>query len=149
MRRLFLWLGCAAILERCPRAERMRAAATGAGVLVVAVLAALSATVTAYQFLHVPVPGAVLLGAGWGAAIMALDRSMILSIRRQSTWWPTLALALPGGRYSRRRRTRDRQAWRMYYGRRKASGRTTLVVGPPLTRIHSSLTSCQNPYVAV
>lgn len=66
MRRLFLWLGCAAILERCPRAERMRAAATGAGVLVVAVLAALSATVTAYQFLHVPVPGAVLLGAGWG-----------------------------------------------------------------------------------
>jgi hypothetical protein len=95
--RMFLWLGCAdeSILERCPRAERMRAAATGATVLVVAVLAALSAIVTAHQFLHVPVPGAVLLGGGWGTAIMTLDRWLILSIRRQPTGWRTLALALP------------------------------------------------------
>ena len=97
MTRVFLWLGCAdrSILERCPGAERMRASATGATVLVVAILAALSAIVTAYQFLHVPVPGAVLLGAGWGAAIMALDRWLILSIRRQPTAWRTLTLALP------------------------------------------------------
>ncbi len=94
---MFLWLGCAdeSILDRCPRAERMRAAATGATVLVVAVLAALSAIVTAHQFLHVAVPGAVLLGAGWGTSIMALDRWLILSIRRQPTGWRTLALALP------------------------------------------------------
>jgi hypothetical protein len=97
MRRLFLWLGCAddAILDRCPRAERMRAAATGGTVLVVAVLAALSAIVTAHQFLHVGVPGALVLGAGWGMAIMALDRWLILSIRRQPTGWRTLLLALP------------------------------------------------------
>lgn len=97
MRRLLLWLGCAdeSILERCPGGERMRAAATGATVLVVAVLAALSAVVTAHQFLRVPVPGAVLLGAGWGAAIMTLDRWLILSIRRQPSWWRTLTLALP------------------------------------------------------
>jgi Domain of unknown function (DUF4407) len=90
------WLGCAdeSILAHCP-IESMRFAATGATVLTTSGLAALSATLTAHQFLHIALLGALLVGVGWGVAIMALDRWLILSIRRQASSWATLALALP------------------------------------------------------
>jgi hypothetical protein len=90
------WLGGAeeAILAHCPT-ESMRFAATGATVLTTSALATVSATLTAYQFLHVALLGAIVVGIGWGAAIMALDRWMIISIRRQSNALATLALALP------------------------------------------------------
>ncbi len=96
MGRRLRWLGCAeeAILTQCPT-ESMRFAATGATVLTTSALATVSATLTVHQFLHVALLGAIVVGVGWGAAIMALDRWMILSIRRQSTPWATLALALP------------------------------------------------------
>jgi len=90
------WLGCAdeAILAHCPT-ESMRCSATGATVLTTSALATVSATLTVNQFLHVALIGAVIVGIGWGAAIMALDRWLILSIRRQSNAAATLALALP------------------------------------------------------
>src|ERR1700756_5302235 len=90
------WLGCAdeAILAHCPT-ESMRFAATGATVLTTCALATVSATLTVNQFLHVALLGAVAVGVGWGAAIMALDRWLILSIRRQTNALATLALAVP------------------------------------------------------
>ena len=90
------WLGCAdeAILAHCPT-ESMRFAATGATVLTTSALATVSATLTVNQFLHVALLGAVVVGVGWGAAIMALDRWLILSIRRQASALATLALAVP------------------------------------------------------
>ena len=80
--RLLRWLGCAdeAILAHCPT-ESMRFAATGATVLTTSALATVSATLTVNQFLHVALLGAVVVGVGWGAAIMALDRWLILARR--------------------------------------------------------------------
>jgi hypothetical protein len=96
MSRVFRWLGGAdeSILERCPT-ERMRFAATGGTVLMVGMLATVSATLTGHLFLHMPIVPAVILGIGWGCAIVTLDRWLILTIRRQATPIGTLALAVP------------------------------------------------------
>ena len=93
---IFCWLGGGdeATLQRCP-SERKRFAATGATVLTVGVLAGVSATLTAHMFLHMVIATARAVGIGWGIAIMILDRWLILSIRRQTSWWRTLLLSVP------------------------------------------------------
>jgi hypothetical protein len=92
----FLWLSGAEkkVLDRCPT-ERLKFVATGGVVLTAAALATLSATFTIHNFLGVPLVGAAILGIGWGVAIMNLDRWLLMSIRRQSTWYYTLVMALP------------------------------------------------------
>lgn len=82
------------VLARCP-GERLKFVAMGGTVLATSVLATVSAAFTAAQFLHAPGLVAVLIGLAWGAAIMTLDRWLIMSIRRQSTALGTLVLAAP------------------------------------------------------
>lgn len=82
------------VLERCPT-ERRKFALTGGLVLTAATFAALSSTVTLHDFLHVPLAIAVLIALFWGAAIMNIDRWLLVSIRRQRSPWLTLAMALP------------------------------------------------------
>ncbi len=96
MRRLFIWLSGAVpeVLEDCPTEER-KFAVTGGVVLVAATLAVLSMGVTLYEFLHLSPVLAVVLALGWGAAIMTFDRWLLMSIRRQRTWWLTVGMAIP------------------------------------------------------
>lgn len=96
IRSLLRWLGGfdELILERC-RTEGMRATATGVLVLVVGGMAASSATFTASLFLHLALAGALVFGMCWGLAIMALDRWLLLVIKRQRTTAGTLILAVP------------------------------------------------------
>lgn len=82
------------VLERCPT-ERRKFALTGGLVITAATVAALAATVTLHDFLHVPLAVAVLLALFWGAAIMNIDRWLLVSIRRQRSRLLTIAMALP------------------------------------------------------
>jgi Domain of unknown function (DUF4407) len=82
------------VLERCPT-ERRKFALTGGLVLTAATFAALSATVTLHDFLHLPFAIAVLIALFWGAAIMNIDRWLLVSIRRQRSPWLTVTMALP------------------------------------------------------
>lgn len=93
---IFCWFGGGdeVTLQRCP-SERKRIAATGATVLVVGGLAGVSATLLAQMFLHMAIATARAVGIGWGIAIIILDRWLIMSIRRQSSWWRTLLLSVP------------------------------------------------------
>ncbi len=96
MKRLFTWMSGAVpeVLEECPT-ESKKFAATGGVVLVAATLATLSMGFTIHDFLHAPVIVAVILGLGWGAAIMTFDRWLLMSIRRQRVWWLTILMAVP------------------------------------------------------
>jgi hypothetical protein len=96
MSKLFLWLGGAdeEVLARCP-SERRKYAALGGAVATTAVMAALAGTFAAHDWLHVGLGAALPVGLFWGAAIMNLDRWLLMTIRRQETPPRTLLLALP------------------------------------------------------
>jgi hypothetical protein len=96
MSRAMLWLSGADddVLRHCER-ERSKFVAMGGTVLTTGVLAALSATLTAHDFLHMPIWAAVAVGLSWGAAIMNLDRWLLITIRRQETVRRTILMALP------------------------------------------------------
>jgi hypothetical protein len=91
-----LWLSGADqdVLRYCER-ERGKLMAMGGTVATTTVLATIAATFTIHQFLHAPLVVALLLGVGWGLAIMNLDRWLLMSIRRQDTPWKTVLMALP------------------------------------------------------
>jgi Domain of unknown function (DUF4407) len=94
--RALLWLAVAneTVLEKCDE-ERRKLAALGALVAMSAFLAAFAVTGSTVMFIGLPLAEALPLGISWGACIMALDRFLIISIRRQRTWLRTVALALP------------------------------------------------------
>ncbi|HEY3946188.1 MAG TPA: DUF4407 domain-containing protein [Solirubrobacteraceae bacterium] len=96
MKGLFIWMSGAVpeVLEQCPT-ESKKFAATGGVVLVAATLATLSMGFTIHDFLHASMIIAVILGLGWGAAIMTFDRWLLMSIRRQRIWWLTIMMAIP------------------------------------------------------
>lgn len=96
MSEVMLWLSGVDrdVLSHCER-ERNRFVAMGGTVLTTATLAFLAATFTIHEFLHAPLFFALLLGLGWAFAIMNLDRWLLISIRRQSTPWKTVAMATP------------------------------------------------------
>ncbi len=81
-------------LSHCER-ERNKFIAMGGTVLTTAGLAVLTATFTIHNFLHAPLVFAVVLGLGWGLAIMNLDRWLLISIRRQTTTRKTIAMGIP------------------------------------------------------
>jgi hypothetical protein len=93
---LLRWIGAfdEEILERRP-SERMRATATGILVIVVSTMAGAAATLTGHTFLHLGLTASVALGLFWASAIMALDRWLLLVIKRQPTKAATLGLAVP------------------------------------------------------
>jgi hypothetical protein len=96
MRELMLWLSAADldVLARCP-GDAARFVAAGGAVLTTAAMAALAGAFTAHTLLHLGIFPALLMGAGWGIAIMNLERLVQSSIRRQRTWQLTLLQALP------------------------------------------------------
>lgn len=96
MSELMLWLSGVDrdVLSHC-EGERNKFVAMGGTVLTTAALATLSATFTIHEFLHAPLPFAVVLGVGWGFAIMNLDRWLLISIRRQDTSRKTILMAVP------------------------------------------------------
>lgn len=96
MSELMLWLSGVDrnVLSHC-EGERNKFVAMGGTVLTTAVLATLAATFTSHQFLHTPLFFALVLGIGWGFAIMNLDRWLLISIRRQKTPGKTILMAAP------------------------------------------------------
>jgi hypothetical protein len=96
MSELMLWLSGADrdVLRHCER-ERGKLIAMGGTVATTSILAAIAATFTIHQFLHAPLPVALILGVGWGVAIMNLDRWLLMSIRRQETAAKTILMAVP------------------------------------------------------
>src|SRR6478672_126467 len=91
-----LWLSGADpdVLRHCER-ERGKMMAMGGTVATTSVLATIAATFTVHQFLHAPLLVALILGIGWGLAIMNLDRWLLMSIRRQDTPGKTILMAAP------------------------------------------------------
>ncbi|HET9591651.1 MAG TPA: DUF4407 domain-containing protein [Solirubrobacterales bacterium] len=96
MSELMLWLSGADpdVLRHCER-ERGKLMAMGGTVATTSVLATIAATFTVHQFLHAPLLIALILGIGWGLAIMNLDRWLLMSIRRQDTPGKTILMAIP------------------------------------------------------
>jgi hypothetical protein len=96
MSEIMLWLSGVDrnVLSHC-EGERNKFVAMGGTVLTTAVLATLAATFTSHQFVHTPLFFALVLGIGWGFAIMNLDRWLLISIRRQETPRKTILMALP------------------------------------------------------
>jgi len=96
MTRLLLWLSGAdrALLARCP-SEQAKHVGLGGTVATTTVLAGFAGAFATHDWLHVSVPVAVGAGLMWAAAIMNLDRWLLLTIRRQATPARTLLLALP------------------------------------------------------
>jgi len=96
MSEIMLWLSGVDrdALSHCER-ERNKFVAMGGTVLTTAALATLAATFTIHEFLHAPLFFAVILGLGWGFAIMNLDRWLLVSIRRQDSTWKTIGMATP------------------------------------------------------
>jgi hypothetical protein len=96
MSEIMLWLSGVDrnVLSHC-EGERNKFVAMGGTVLTTAALATLSATFTIHEFLHAPLFIAIVLGVGWGFAIMNLDRWLLISIRRQDTPRQTILMAAP------------------------------------------------------
>ena len=96
LQQLFLWLGGAdPDITEGLRSERMRMSVTGGTVLTTGVIAACAAALTTRSFLGASWPLTIMAGLGWGAAIMTLDRWMLMSLHRHQRPAMTITLALP------------------------------------------------------
>src|SRR3954463_14866364 len=76
-------------------AEGRRFTGMGTAIMFTGGFAAVAGLVFLHDFLHVWLPLALVLALLWGTGIMALDRWLIISMRRQGRWWKTLLMALP------------------------------------------------------
>lgn len=94
--RLLLWLSGADLdtLAKVPR-EARKYVGLGGLVLTTATLAAVSATFALRVGLRAPVLVAIVVGLGWGLAIMNLDRWLISAAQRQRRWYLNLVLTVP------------------------------------------------------
>ena len=94
--RLLLWLSGADLdtLAKVPR-EARKYVGLGGLVLTTAALAAVSATFALRVGLRAPLLVAIVVGLGWGLAIMNLDRWLISAAQRQRRWYLNLVLTLP------------------------------------------------------
>lgn len=97
MKHPMLWLAGAdeEVLAQCPERERTKQVGVGGTVLTTAVLAVLAATYVVHARLGAPLAVSILVGLGWGAAIMNLDRWLQVTLRRQRTVWLTVATGVP------------------------------------------------------
>ncbi|AGZ41544.1 hypothetical protein AFR_16310 [Actinoplanes friuliensis DSM 7358] len=93
---MLLWLSGADLdtLAKVPR-EARKYVGLGGLVLTTAVLAMVSATFALYVGLRAPVVVALLVGLGWGLAIMNMDRWLISAAQRQRRWYLNLMLTTP------------------------------------------------------
>lgn len=96
MRKFLIWASTAdpAILRQCP-GERIRYEAMGAAILTTATIACVSATFAVSMALHLWLPFAVVVGLGWGLAILNIDRLLVGGVHRRETTWGNVATALP------------------------------------------------------
>jgi hypothetical protein len=96
MRRFLIWLSGAQadVIAEAPT-DRGRYAGIGFAILFTSSMAALSATFALHTALKTPLPLAILFGVLWGAAIMGLDRWLVLTIQRQERRIQVLLPALP------------------------------------------------------
>ena len=94
--RFLVWLSAADpdILARCP-SERVRYKAMGAAVLTTSAIGAVSCAFAVSMALRAPVAVAVVVGLGWGMALLNIDRMLIGGVHRRDTWWGNLLIALP------------------------------------------------------
>jgi hypothetical protein len=83
-----------AILEQAP-SDRARYLSLGAILLGTATIAAVSMTFAIGMAARAPLPLAVLLGIGWGAFILVLDRAMIIGMSKQKGWVRTAVMVVP------------------------------------------------------
>jgi len=91
-----LWMSGADldVLQHCQR-ERRKFVAMGGTIVTTSVFATVGATFTMHQFLHASLLLSLIVGLGWGLAIMNLDRWLMISIRRQGTPTKTVLIAVP------------------------------------------------------
>jgi hypothetical protein len=78
-----------------PAKDQARFAALGLVLLATAGLAVLSMTFAMTDGLHLPIPGAVMVGVFWGAIILVVDRALILSLKPKGSKWLLLGMILP------------------------------------------------------
>ena len=96
MSEFLLWLSGAdrEVLARCP-SERTKFVGIGGTVLTTSVIATAACTLTVGAFVGAPWPVAILVGLGWGLAIMNLDRWLVSSTKRQGSAARTILMAIP------------------------------------------------------
>ncbi|WP_261565491.1 DUF4407 domain-containing protein [Frankia gtarii] len=96
MSRFLLWLSGAdrEILGRL-RHDRAKYVGVGSAVLTTAAMATVSSTFALRMALKLPIVVCLLVGLGWGLAIMALDRWLVASVQRQDHWYLNALLMLP------------------------------------------------------
>ncbi|MEV0768691.1 DUF4407 domain-containing protein [Nocardia salmonicida] len=82
------------ILEQAP-SDRARYLSLGAILLGTAAIAAVSMTFAIRMAARAPLPLAVLLGIGWGAFILVLDRAMVIGMSKQKGWVRTVVMVVP------------------------------------------------------
>ncbi|MFD3458345.1 DUF4407 domain-containing protein [Nocardia fluminea] len=82
------------ILEQAP-SDRARYLSLGAILLGTATIAAVSMTFAIRMAARAPLPLAVLLGIGWGAFILVLDRAMVIGMSKQRGWVRTTVMVVP------------------------------------------------------
>ena len=96
MRRFLIWLSGAQadVIARAPT-DRGRYSGIGFAILFTSSMAAISASYALSTALKVQAPFAVLLGMLWGAAIIGLDRWLVLTIQRHERKIQVFLPALP------------------------------------------------------
>ncbi|MGV9680900.1 DUF4407 domain-containing protein [Nocardia sp. NPDC003482] len=82
------------LLDETP-VDGFRYVAMASVLLSTAAIASVSAAFALQMALGVPIFWAVLIGLGWGAVILSLDRMLVIGMTRQSGWWRNLLAALP------------------------------------------------------
>jgi len=82
------------MLEECPR-DRSRYLGIGGAVLSTSLMAAFAATLALQMTVDAPIAVAVAFGVVWGLIIMNLDRWLVASTNRDSSWWRTLLVLIP------------------------------------------------------
>lgn len=82
------------ILEECPR-DRARYMGIGGTVLSTSLMAGFAATIALQMTVDAPTAVAVGFGVIWGLIIMNLDRWLVASTTRDSTWWRSALILVP------------------------------------------------------
>jgi hypothetical protein len=96
MARFLLWLSGAkpSVLDQCPT-ERPKFAGLGSTVLITAAMAAVSCAFALRMAMQVPLALCLIVGLGWGLAIMSLDRFLLASTTRQTSILSNIGVVMP------------------------------------------------------
>jgi hypothetical protein len=96
MRKVLIWASTAdpEILRQCP-GEQIRYETMGAAILTTASIAAVSAAFAASMALRLWAVVALVVGVGWGLAILNIDRLLVGGVHRRDTVKGNIAAAIP------------------------------------------------------